>query len=126
MDNEYEIGYGKPPKDQQFKKGASGNPNGRPKGSKNTYTLLQEILNQNLEVVENSKTINISKKAAMLLQLVNKGVKGDIKAITALLPHMLSADAKEEETQKIMESLHRDDAAIIERYIQSLRGDNNG
>lgn len=126
MDNEYEIGYGKPPKDQQFKKGASGNPNGRPKGSKNTYTLLQEILNQNLEVVENGKTINISKKAAMLLQLVNKGVKGDIKAITALLPHMLSADAKEEETQKIMESLHRDDAAIIERYIQSLRGDNNG
>ena len=126
MDNKYEIGYGKPPKDQQFKKGASGNPNGRPKGSKNTYTLLQEILNQNLEVVENGKTINISKKAAMLLQLVNKGVKGDIKAITALLPHMLFADAKEEETQKIMESLHRDDVAIIERYIQTLRGNNNG
>ena len=101
MDNKYEIGYGKPPKDQQFKKGASGNPNGRPKGSKNTYTLLQEILNQNLEVVENGKTINISKKAAMLLQLVNKGVKGDIKAITALLPHMLFADAKEEETNPL-------------------------
>lgn len=126
MDNEYEIGYGKPPKDQQFKKGASGNPNGRPKGSKNTYTLLQEILNQELEVVENGKTIKISKKTAMLLQLTNKGVKGDIKAIATLLPHMLLADAKEEETQKIMEILHHDDKAIIERFVKRYTGENDG
>lgn len=29
------IGYKKPPKKSQFKKGKSGNPKGRPKGSKN-------------------------------------------------------------------------------------------
>ena len=27
----YEVGYGKPPKHTQFKKGQSGNPKGRPK-----------------------------------------------------------------------------------------------
>ena len=34
-DEDYEVGYGKPPKDSRFKLGQSGNPNGRPKGSRN-------------------------------------------------------------------------------------------
>jgi Family of unknown function (DUF5681) len=31
----YKVGYGKPPKTTRFKKGKSGNPGGRPKGSLN-------------------------------------------------------------------------------------------
>jgi hypothetical protein len=34
-DEDYEVGYGKPPKDSRFKLGQSGNPKGRPKGSRN-------------------------------------------------------------------------------------------
>ena len=44
MNNEYEIGYGKPPQEHKFKPGLTKNKKGRPKGSKNTYTLLNEIL----------------------------------------------------------------------------------
>jgi len=36
------VGYGKPPRAHRFKPGQSGNPNGRPKGSKNEATLTQE------------------------------------------------------------------------------------
>lgn len=32
-DDEYEVGYGKPPQRTQFKKGQTGNPKGRPKGA---------------------------------------------------------------------------------------------
>jgi len=35
----YETGYGKPPKAHQWKPGESGNPKGRPKGSRNKRGL---------------------------------------------------------------------------------------
>ena len=35
------VGYGKPPKEQRFK--ASGNPKGRPRGSKNLKTIVKEV-----------------------------------------------------------------------------------
>ena len=109
MPKNYDIGYGKAPEEKRFKQGKSGNPQGRPKGSKNTYTLLNDILNQKIVVSEGDEKIKISKKMAMLTQLVNKGVKGDIKAISALLPHLLIADLKEEERHQIRELLNQDD-----------------
>lgn len=38
-----EIGPGKPPVEHQFKPGESGNPNGRPVGSKNLATIVREL-----------------------------------------------------------------------------------
>lgn len=48
MSDDYEIGYKKPPKDGQFKKGQSGNPNGRPRGSKNKKKVFDDILSQEI------------------------------------------------------------------------------
>ena len=42
----YEIGYGKPPRHAGFKKGQSGNPRGRPPGAKNLTMLLNDALNE--------------------------------------------------------------------------------
>ncbi len=124
MPKDYDIGYGKAPEEKRFKQGKSGNPQGRPKGSKNTYTLLNDILNQKIVVSEGDEKIKISKKMAMLTQLVNKGVKGDIKAISALLPHLLIADLKEEERHQIRELLNQDDQSIITDYLSRYHGAN--
>ena len=131
MDKEYEVGYGKKKKKYQFKKGQSGNKKGRPKNSKNTYVLLDEILSQTIPITENGKLIHISKRNAVLIQLVNKAIKGDLKATNALLPHMLMADAKEEDKEKIMSALNRDDEKIISNYLKrfadfnEIKGENN-
>jgi hypothetical protein len=122
MDNNYEVGYGKPPEEHQFKPGESGNKRGRPRGSKNTYTLLKEIIDQKIHLKENGQSLKVSKRAAILTQLVNKSVKGDIKAIAALLPHILITDSKEEDRNKIFAAMNMDDRAIINAVLSNYDG----
>ena len=84
----YEVGYGKPPKHTQFKKGQSGNPKGRPK-KKATLSLaavLQNALRQTTEVVDEKtkKKIEITKLEAAIQRLVDNAVKGDNHAFRVL------------------------------------------
>ena len=59
--SDYEVGYKKPPKDTQFKPGQSGNPLGRPKGTKNLKTDLMEELGQKIVVREGDRPLEVSK-----------------------------------------------------------------
>ncbi len=94
---EYQVGHGRPPVDYQFKKGQSGNPKGRPRGSKNLMTLLHRELEQAVVVQENGRRRKITKREAMITQVVNKAaLSGNIKAFLSLLPHIQQADAEAE------------------------------
>ncbi|MBN1325045.1 MAG: hypothetical protein JW974_02405 [Alphaproteobacteria bacterium] len=123
--SDYENGYMKPPVDKQFQPGQSGNPKGRPRGSKNTYKLLDDILNQKVQMTQDGKQVKINKKTAILLQAANKAAKGDMRAIQTLFPHMLAADIKNEEHEKIVAALSQDDQKLIEQYTKSLKGVDN-
>lgn len=94
------TGYKDPPQENWFKKGLSGNPKGRPKGSKNTLKLIEEILEQKITIMQDGKPFKISKKIALILQLVNNAIKGNIKATTALFPYMFQIDDKKIEEEK--------------------------
>jgi hypothetical protein len=77
---DWEVGYGRPPKHSQFKPNQSGNPAGRPKGSKNTATLVRQSLDRKIRVVRDGEEIWMTRREAGVEQQVNKSLKGDTKA----------------------------------------------
>lgn len=55
----YEVGYGKPPAVTRFVKGKSGNPRGRPKGSRNQMPALNEERLRDIVIAEAYRTIKV-------------------------------------------------------------------
>lgn len=81
LKNTYTIGYGKPPKDTQFKSGQSGNLKGRPKEHRNMATCLQKALHERITVVENGQSKRLTLLEIGCKQIARKVAKGDLKAI---------------------------------------------
>ena len=84
-DGNYEVGYGKPPLRTRFQKGQSGSPKGRPRGSRNATTILNEALNERVVVTENGRRKSATKLEVIFKQLVNKAAQGDHRSIQLLL-----------------------------------------
>jgi hypothetical protein len=49
--DDYDVGYGRPPKETRFKPGKSGNPRGRPKKKRHFRAALRDALEGRVEVV---------------------------------------------------------------------------
>lgn len=81
----YEIGYRRPPKASRFTKGTSGNPKGRPKGSKNAQAIWDQELNRKVTMTLNGRKRKVTLLHAMILQALNAGMQGDQKSRLALL-----------------------------------------
>jgi hypothetical protein len=90
----YEVGFGKPPGQTRFRKGVSGNPNGRPKGALNLATVLERTLREKVTVNENGKKRTISKLEAAVKQLTNKAASGELKALQLLAGLVRSAEER--------------------------------
>jgi hypothetical protein len=85
--SEATIGYGKPPKHSRYKKGQSGNPGGRIKGGRNLKTVLDELMESSVELMEKGRKREVPLIEALILQFAQCGMKGDWKAIDRLLEH---------------------------------------
>src|SRR6185437_2741124 len=89
---DYEVGYKKPAKRGQFKRGTSGNPGGRPKGRRNLATVLQASLNETTVIVEDGHKRTVSKLQAIVKRLVDSATTGELPAIRLLSALTLSPE----------------------------------
>lgn len=76
----YEVGFGKPPRATQFKKGESGNPRGRPKGSKNFESKVVAMFDRKIVIQEKGRPRRITMADAILMKLTAQAIAGDMSA----------------------------------------------
>ena len=89
---DYEVGYCKPSKAAQFKKGISGNPLGRPKRKLNLIKVLQQTLNETVVIEEKGKKRMVTHLEAAIRRLVKSATAGDMNAFRALSALTLAAE----------------------------------
>lgn len=81
----YETGYGKPPRNKQFKPGQSGNPEGRPKNAKSFPALINHELQQISEFTDGEKRRKLRMRRIIAKQHVRKAAKGDARSTKLVL-----------------------------------------
>ena len=126
-DEGFDIGYGKPPRNRRFRKGRSGNPKGRPKGTLNLATVLERALREPVVIDENGLRRTITKMEAAVKQLVNRAASGDLAALRQLLALVASAEQRFSDAQTERPSLDEADqkvmAQILERFNENGKED---
>jgi Family of unknown function (DUF5681) len=94
------VGYKQPPKGHQFQPGQSGNPNGRPKGTRNFKSDLRDELNEMISFREGGRDVSISKQRALIKRLVASAIEGDSRAIVTLMSFCARAFGDDNDDQQ--------------------------
>ena len=120
---DYEIGRGKPPRHAGFQKGRSGNPKGRPKGSKNLATLLNQALDEKVYVTEDGRRRRITNRELVVKQLVNKSAAADLRAIKQLTDIVDDVERRTGASPAPPEpsELTATDREVVELFVARLR-----
>jgi hypothetical protein len=114
-EHDYEVGYGKPPRETRFTKGQSGNPRGRPRGAKNLKTRLREALNEPVLVNENGRRHKVTKGEAIVTQLVNRAANADFRAIKILLDLLRGIETETEPAAPETSAFSDADEKVLEQ-----------
>jgi hypothetical protein len=121
MPADHEVGYKRPPRHSRFRKGRSGNPRGRPKGTLNLATDLAEELGEMIEVRENGAVRRISKQRAMVKSLAAQTLKGNARAAAQLFSLAVRLLGDQPDSAEAAPPLSVDEAAVMEAYEARMR-----
>ena len=119
---DYKVGYCKPPEETRFKPGRSGNPKGRPKGTKNLKADLIEELDERILVREGEKTKLVSKQRAAIKALVVQALRGNVRANALLVSMRMRFDDSGEAANNLTEALQEDELEILRAFEARVRG----
>lgn len=122
---DYTVGYGRPPEATRFKPGQSGNPLGRPKGSRSIGAMLQRIVTQRVAITENGRTRRVPAIEVMLRRLANDALQGNQNGLKLLLA-LVDRYGEESGTKLDFAELAAEDRAILGRYLPIARSSEAG
>jgi hypothetical protein len=120
-ESDYKVGPGKPPLHTRFKKGQSGNPRGR--SPKNLATLLADALNEKVYVTIDGKRRKITKREAIVTQMVNKSTSADLRATKMLIDMMKGVEQKAgvPSPTPAPPPLTEADEQVVEQLVERIR-----
>ena len=131
---DYEVGYGKPPKTSQFQKGKSGNPSGKPRKVAPEFDpgkVLQAIDNEELILPIDGKRKRMTRAEIQLRQLFKAAIKGDLAAMRLIVTMASEQEASGLGSKYSLECISETDAAKrfgrnwerrVEEYNARVRG----
>jgi hypothetical protein len=118
MSDKYEVGYGRPPLHGRFKPGQSGNPKGRPKGSRNLATELMEILSETATVTEGGRKRKVPRLRALMLKLVAQAFSGNMAAFRLVIEQVAAITPPEPANNNEDAG---DDEAILKAFEERMQ-----
>jgi uncharacterized protein DUF5681 len=122
QDDDYDVGYRKPPKASRWRKGQSGNRHGRVKVTLNFRTELTAELGQIIHIKERGVARRITKQRALVKAIIAKAVQGDTRAATLLINLMFRL-LRPELIEGIPPELTKEDQAILDTFEVRRRKD---
>jgi len=115
------VGYGKPPKDTRFKPGISGNPQGRPKGSRNVAAVFAKTLREKVVINEQGQRKTITKLEAAVKQFVNQAASGNLRALQMLVTFAREAETRENLSSPTESIIGEVDQRVIEGILRRFQ-----
>jgi len=117
---DYKIGYGKPPRGRPFQKGQSGNPRGPRR--KDMSSLLIAALNEPVYATIDGKRRKITKRQAIITQMVNESASANLHATKMLFDMMKEVEQKAGATASPEPAkLTAADRQVVELFVARLR-----
>lgn len=112
--DDYEVGYGRPPKATRFKPGTSGNHKGRPKKAKGVRATVRKMLLTPVTLRGPDGARTVTTLEAAMMRLREKWLNGELRSLEKILA--LAIQYLPEET----EALWNDNAEIRRTIIDTF------
>lgn len=122
------VGYAKPPKKSRFKQGQSGNPRGRPRGSRNVRSIILRLSNRAITVREGGRQLRLPAKEAVIWRIINDALRGKAAAQKQFLELLARYAPEELEATVDGMRLSSENQEILKHYLErhtARRGSGN-